>query len=339
MNHSIRTTGIAALALLCASSSQAQNAEFKFRISAPVPTGSAVCNEVFPDWASRVEADSGGRIEFEIVCDGILSKVGDTYDRVETGIVDVGWDIYGRYGSRFASMDVTALPGLFTDAQLPAASAAFSRAYEEGIIGEEFEEFKVLWFNATGNGKYFLAEAPESNIALDGRKIALGNPTRAGLTTNLGGVPISLSVNDYYQSLQKGVVDGAMTAVAAVVSRAIHEVTHYYIDGPFGGGAQVVVMNKAKFEGLPADLQAVIDQNSGHEQSRRVGTMQVADEARQTAIITEPAENTMVSLSDEEIAQIQPYFDELASLYTDKVEGGVAIAARVKELIAEEVSK
>ena len=314
-------------------------AEVTLRISAPVPTGSSVCSEQFPDWAKRIEADSGGRIKTEITCDGILSKVGDTFDRIEAGIVDVGWDIFGRYGARFASLNAAAVPGLFTDEQLPAASAAFWTAYEEGLIAGEFENFKILWFNATGNGKYFLASAPDSNIDLSGRKIALGNPTRAALTTDLGGVPVSLSVNDYYQSLQKGVVDGAMTSVAAIVSRAIHEVTHYYIDGPFGGGVQLVVMNKEKYDALPDDLKAVIDKNSGREQSRLIGQMQFADEARQTAIIIEPAENQMVALTAEEVAKIQPYFDKLLQAYAEKVEGGGDVIARLRELIAQEAGK
>ena len=78
------------------------------------------------------------------------------------------------------------------------------------------------------------------------------------------------------EGIQKGVVDGAMAPWEVLPVTKIDEVTKYHMVGEanlpsFGQTPLTILMNKQKYEGLPADLKAVIDKNSGATLSEMAG--------------------------------------------------------------------
>ena len=68
------------------------------------------------------EAASSGALKIELYPDGALGANGQTFDRVDAGVAEIGWDIPLVYGQRFASLTVVGLPFMFDDTEAAAAS-------------------------------------------------------------------------------------------------------------------------------------------------------------------------------------------------------------------------
>jgi TRAP-type C4-dicarboxylate transport system substrate-binding protein len=79
------------------------------------------------------------------------------------------------------------------------------------------------------------------------------------------------------EAVAKGVVDGAMATWELVPAVKLQEVTKYHMEGPanqvaFTQNPLVMLMNKAKYDGLPPDLKAVLDKASGASLVELAGT-------------------------------------------------------------------
>ena len=93
-----------------------------------------------------------------------------------------------------------------------------------------------------------------------GVKIRSHGPT-AEMLKCLGATPVAFPMPELYQSLQKGVVDGGVFPMEALKGWKLAEVTNCHIQCPpipYSLGF-FVVMNKDKWNSLPADIQDIIE--------------------------------------------------------------------------------
>ena len=76
----------------------------------------------------------------------------------------------------------------------------------------------------------------------------------------LGGTPVSMSQGDTYEALQKGVVDATFCPIETLKGWKQGEVIDYVIDTKAIGytTSMFVVMNKDKWDALPADPQKIM---------------------------------------------------------------------------------
>ena len=91
-----------------------------------------------------------------------------------------------------------------------------------------------------------------------------------------GAIPVGMPATQVGEALSKGVVDGALFPWEGVSSFKIQEMVKYHsvTDSSSPGlynAIAALIMNKSKYESLPADLKAVIDQNSGMVLSAHFG--------------------------------------------------------------------
>ena len=103
------------------------------------------------------------------------------------------------------------------------------------------------------------------------------------LLASLGAAPVGMPVTQIPDAISKGVIEGALLPWEIVPAIKLNELakSHSEFDAKFGAiytSAFVMLMNKAKYDSLPADLKRVIDQSSGIDESARMGrVMQEAD--------------------------------------------------------------
>ncbi len=98
---------------------------------------------------------------------------------------------------------------------------------------------------------------------LKGLKVrTLGGPPTE-MAKALGAVPTLIPMPDVYQSLDKGVVDGAAAPWEAIHAFRLYEVAKSYTEAPFYGAYFSICANKAKWESLPKDVRDQIMSVSG----------------------------------------------------------------------------
>src|SRR5690606_9565294 len=102
---------------------------------------------------------------------------------------------------------------------------------------------------------------------LKGAKIRGGSRIINDMLTSLGAEPIGMPVPAVPEALSKGVIDGTTIPWQVTISLRTSELVrnHTEFAGAHGLYSQTfaVVMNKAAYESLPDDLQAIIDEESG----------------------------------------------------------------------------
>jgi len=268
-------------ALAAASVSTAVAAqEVTLRLHQFLPAQANVPAQILDVWADRVEADSGGRIKVDRFPS---MQLGGTppqlIDQAIDGVADIIWTVAGYTPGRFPQLEVFELPFLSPDAE--ATSRAFWQLAETRMMETDFADFKPLGLWVHGPGVIH-SNRPITDVA-DLRGLKLRAPTRTTTTlfTELGATAVGMPVPAVPEALSRGVIDGAVIPWEVVPALKVQELVSNHTEFPGAAlytTAFIMAMNQDAYDALPADLQAVIDANSGLEFSAFAGrTMQDYD--------------------------------------------------------------
>ncbi|CTQ31326.1 TRAP transporter substrate-binding protein [Jannaschia rubra] len=265
-----------------------------------LPAEANVPAQILDVWADNVERDSDGRIKVDRYPS---MQLGGTppqlMDQAIDGVADVIWTVVGYTPGRFPRTEVFELPFMVSDAE--AASAAFWQMFESDMQ-EEFTDVHLLGTWVHGQG--LIHADREVRVPGDLRGVKVRGPSRTvnRMLETLGAVPVGMPVPAVPEALSRGVIDAATLPWEVTGSLKVPELVEHHteFEGPMLYTLTfVLAMNKARYEGLPDDLKAVIDANSGLEFSVFAGRTQAAADApaRQAAV---DAGNTVVTLSGPE---------------------------------------
>ncbi|WP_406622181.1 TRAP transporter substrate-binding protein [Pararhodobacter zhoushanensis] len=307
--------GATAIAALTTGAATAQ--EFTLRMHQFLPAQANVPRDVLDVWADNVERDSGGRIEIERYASMALGGTPpELMDQAMDGIADIIWTVNGYTPGRFPQTEVFELPFMVSDAR--AASSALWTMYEEHMQ-EDFAGVHMLAMWVHGPGMFHTNRPIVHPSDLQGMKIRGGSRGVNDLLALVGAEAVGLPVSGVPEALSRGVIDG--TTIPWEVTSALHvsELVHNHteIEGP----ALYVLtfsfaMNQDTYDSLPADLQEVIDNNSGLEFSIFAGGTQADADgpARQVAV---DLGNNIVTVSE---ADAQEWVEVVQPLYATWVE-------------------
>jgi TRAP-type C4-dicarboxylate transport system substrate-binding protein len=226
------------------------------------PEVSWMHQDVVIPWKKMVEEKSQGRIKVNLYPAAALAKPGTMYDAVKTGTIDVCLEPGPYYWGRFPMSEATQLPFLGAHSSLSATLAWMDLYKKYPQLQKEYAETHLLWLFSQGPGQLFTNKP--INKMEDMKGIIVRGPGAQGdFVKAVGGSPVSMPASETYLALSKGTLDATTFAGEAVRTWRLHEVTKYAIIGDFYVQWFFVAMNKAKYNSMPEDLQAVIDQCSG----------------------------------------------------------------------------
>jgi TRAP-type C4-dicarboxylate transport system substrate-binding protein len=211
-------------------------------------------------WIKEIEKRTHGQVKINYFPGGALLKGGQIYDGVLKGIVDIGMSCFAYTRGRFPSMEALDLPLGYPSGMVATLVAnAFYRQFHP----KELNEVKVLYLHAHGPGLLHTKKPVYRLEDLKGRKIRCTGFS-AKLVKALGAVPVAMSQGQAYEALQRGVVEGTFTPMETLKGWRQAEVIKYTIDCKAVGytTAMYVIMNKQKWESLPADIKKVFTEVS-----------------------------------------------------------------------------
>jgi TRAP-type C4-dicarboxylate transport system substrate-binding protein len=240
-----------------------------------LPAGAPTQQKVLQPWCEALKKDSAGRIACQFFP---AMQLGGTpaqlVDQVKNGIADVVWTAPGYSTGRFPAIEAFELPFMVSDAT--SGSRALWKFYQQHAQ-QEFAAYKVLAFHVDGGQAVNTAKREVKTLA-DWQGMKLRSSTRLGAKTlaALGGSPVAMPPAQVTEAIAKGVVDGALGAWEMVIPTKINEVAKFHSQPAAGqpyptATVLMVLMNKQKFDGLPADLKAIIDKHSGPAMVDKLG--------------------------------------------------------------------
>jgi TRAP-type C4-dicarboxylate transport system substrate-binding protein len=195
-------------------------------------------------------------------------------------VVDLIWTVLGYTPGRFPKSEVFELPFMVTKGE--ATSVAFQQYVEANSI-DEFAGVKLLCVHAHGPGLFHTKDPVTKLEDLAGMKIRGGSRIINDMLTRLGAEPVGMPVPQVPEALTTGVISGTTIPWEVTPSLKVAELVknHTGFAGTHGLYTQTFgfTMNLDRYNGLPDDLKAIIDQNSGVETARAFGQAMDAGDA------------------------------------------------------------
>jgi TRAP-type C4-dicarboxylate transport system substrate-binding protein len=279
MKRLLLAVGICAATAALFAGGAARAEDIKLRIASGHPPAntyvSLMQNFFVPEVTKRVAARTKHKVEFIEGYGGAMTKVADTLEGVQSGIIDMGGYCFCFEPSNlplhafqvmlpFGTMD-------------PVVSVKLARAvydkvpYMSKVFEDKFNQHLIALI--ADNGYNLGTNFEWSKVAdLKGKKLA-----GAGLNLKwleyAGAVPVQGSLPEAYTGMQTGVYLGWIMFPSGWVNFKLYEQGKYYTEVGFGAITwHGITVNKARWAKLPKDVQAIILE-VGREYEARTGTV------------------------------------------------------------------
>ena len=239
----------------------ADDTVYTFNIDFPNPeTASAF--RALTDWAAYLKEKSNGRLDMKIYSGGALGALPDCVSNCESGVTDGFWSGVTIYPGVFPATEVMGLPMLGAK-NFKVVNKVLNALLEEyPVISDEWSQFKVIALHSSaGSPILYSGEADSVENMLKGHNLRISNAYTTEWFTKKGANPVSLGINDGYENIQKSVIDGGLFFFDQVESSALYEVIKTLYVGQTIYPLNMLCLNIDKYNALPDDLKAIIDES------------------------------------------------------------------------------
>lgn len=336
----LKLTGAAALsALALGTASVASAQEVTLRLHQFLPAPATVPKNVLVPWIEKIHAESDGRIEIQHFPSMQLGgKPPELIDQAKDGVADIVWTLPGYTPGRFPQTEVFELPFMMTNAE--AVSRAYWDMAEKHMMDTDFKDLKILATWVHGPGLIHSADPITSPADLDGVKLRAPTRITNKMFASLGATAVGMPIPAVPEALSKGVIDATVIPWEVTAPLKTSELVENHLE--FGDASLytstfVLAMNKDTYEGLPDDLKAIIDANSGAELSAMAGRETQAGDVPGRAI-AEDLGNSITTLTPEQVAEWQaaaaPIVDAWIAEVSEQGIDGAALVEEARALIA-----
>jgi TRAP-type C4-dicarboxylate transport system substrate-binding protein len=270
-------------------------------------------------WCDKIKEATQGRVNITLYAGSTIASVPEELDAVKTGAADIAWIFSSLYPGQFPITEAVMLPLIGVKTPQQAAAALWDLYAESETLRNELDSrFKVLMMYTNPINRIATRSKAVNTVAdLKGLKLRAPAGTATDMITAWGGVPILMAPGDMYSALDKGVLDGFVLEYSGVKSFKLYEVSKYFTAIDFFAGPFLILMNKDTWNSLPADLQQIIDKESGRAESIRFARNFQKDAESGLETIAASG-GTVITPNDEALAGFKVAAKDYAQAWTNK---------------------
>jgi TRAP-type C4-dicarboxylate transport system substrate-binding protein len=213
-------------------------------------------SETAAKFAEEVTKASGGELEIVTHPNGSLFGGGEIYRAVRTGQAPIGERLISALGNEDPLFEIDALPFLAT---------SFDEAWELYQASKpELEKtldaagLKLLYTTAWPPQGLYNKKEVNSTADMQGVKFRAYNAATERLAQLMGAVPTKIEAAELTQAFATGVADSMISSGSTGYDSKIWEHVKYWYDVQAWLPKNMVVVNKAAWEGLDENLQKVV---------------------------------------------------------------------------------
>ncbi|MBF0214460.1 MAG: TRAP transporter substrate-binding protein [Magnetococcales bacterium] len=242
---------------MCGTAQAADQIHIKFSHVVAIDTPKGKAAEKFRELAASYTND---RVKVEVYPNSQLFKDKEELEALQMGTVQMLAPSLAKFGPLGAKeFEVFDLPFLFDNYEQlhkvtygPIGQALLAKLSAKGILGLAY------WDNGF---KQMSANKPLKDPAdFKGLKMRIQSSKVLDAQMRALGVnPQVMAFSEVYQALQTGVVDGTENPVSNFYTQKMHEVQKFMTLSDHGYLGYAVIVNKAFWEGIPADVRAQLD--------------------------------------------------------------------------------
>lgn len=230
--------------------------KFSHVVAPDTPKGKAA--ERFKQLAEKL---TKGKVKVDIYPNSQLYKDREEIEALQSGAVQMLAPSMAKFGPMGArQFELFDLPFLFPNQEAlhrvmdgEVGNKLFAKLDAKGVTGLAF------WDNGF---KQMTSNKPMHHVAdLNGLKMRIqSSKVLAAQMKALGANPQVMAFSEVYTALQQGVVDGTENPVSNFYTQKMNEVQKYMTMSNHGYLGYAVIVNKAFWDGLPADVRAALTQ-------------------------------------------------------------------------------
>ncbi len=206
-------------------------------------------------WAKEVEKRTNGKVKVQTFPGGTLLPAKNIFDGVVSGMADIGNFAMSYQPGRFPVSEAIDLPLGFKSAKV--GSLVLYDLIEK-YNPKEFEKVKLLTVFTCPPGDLMTSRPVKSLKDLKGMELRVSG-TGAEIVKRLGAIPVAMPQSDTPEAIQKGVVKGIVSSTEILKDFNFAAYCPYVTEANLFVVSFAVVMNKEKWNALPADIKKVLD--------------------------------------------------------------------------------
>jgi TRAP-type C4-dicarboxylate transport system substrate-binding protein len=289
------------------------------------PDSEVTFQTVMKPFASTVQRETENTVVFDLFPNGGLGRnPAQQPQMILDGVADIAWVVPSYSPGRFPDTEVLELPGMFKD--LRESSLVATRLDKRKVLKDYGDYYVIgMW----GTAPYSIhTNYPVNSIAdLKGKTIRASSKVESAALRAFGAVPIGMPVTEIPEAISRGTISGTTSHLAPFFDFGLDRVTNNHFFIGLGVVPLAVLMNKRKFEALPAAAQDLIKRNAGDALTTRwIDSITSYNQANLEKLQNNP-KNKVIFPSPAEI-------DNAQKLLTPVREAWVAQSDRHKELKA-----
>jgi TRAP-type C4-dicarboxylate transport system substrate-binding protein len=291
-------------------------------------------------WSKKVEKESKGRLKIRIFPSMQLGgRPTQLLQQVKDGVADIVWTLPGFTPGVMPKLEVFELPFLHRNTR---STVLALQDYVPMHMQKEFAPYHILLVH-THAGALFMSKDPIRKVEdFKGMKLRSYSRTNAWILEALGAAPVQTPLPALVPMLSKGTVSGSILPYEIAPAVKMQDLTNYFTtlappQPRLSTAIFTYLMNKRKYESLPADLKQVIDNNSGRKLAPFAIEVWDRIELAGEKVMHSRKKNKFESLSPEETAKfkkkVQPVFQRFEKMLDDSGANGAKVIADAKALI------
>jgi tripartite ATP-independent transporter DctP family solute receptor len=237
-------------------SAPAETYSFTLAMDSPEDTVTYLYAKQFADLVSE---KSGGNMTVQIYSNGQLGGDREIAESVQAGNIDFVTQNTAPQVNFIPELAVFDMPSVFPN--VPTARKALD-LYKDTIAGAyENAGFKIFGFADQGFRTMSTNTKVTTVADIEGQKIrTMENPYHVEYWKALGANPTPMAFGEVYIGLQQGTIDAQENPYETIVSAKLYEQQKYIINTNHILHIITLIGNPAKYDSLPADYQAIIDE-------------------------------------------------------------------------------
>jgi len=247
------------ITLLLVCSAYAEPIKLRFNYSMPLKKSIAGSWHWYGD---AVENQAKGQVKFEYFPLSGLFPPKAVRDNIIAGTADLSNLSISTENERMPLSSITSLPTIYfpdtVQGNLAATETATQLIKEFPEMAAEYRDFKVVAFQYLSAYGVFTKKPAYLPSDLKGQKMR-ASAMHAEFVASVGGGPVNIVPPKTYMSLKTGVVDGGIMNMSQISDYKLWELGTSYTDVYMGRSMFAVIMNKESFNGLPKEIQQIMD--------------------------------------------------------------------------------
>ena len=266
--------------------------------------------EVDKAFCDKVNQLSGGNFVITPYGSGELGASNQVFDLVQSGTVQAGADWPSYWSGKDTGFDLLATT-MFGFSGWDYYVWVYEGGGLEDAYNYMFNKFGMMYFPHafTQMESGIRTNVPINKLSdLDGLKIRFAGKIQGIVAEKIGIAPVTIAADELYESLQRGVVDGAEYSVPINDDRLkIQEVTKYWLTPGWHqtGNAYGVMVNMDAYNALPEEYKLILKQASQLNVAEYLAKYAWEDAAATKRMIEQGV--TVTSLSDEDMKTLEGY--------------------------------